>query len=56
MSNQRVECSVCRKLVPIAAAAMVQVQGDVAYFCSMDCYDKWRLAHPHRLAAEKIPT
>jgi hypothetical protein len=47
---QRVPCEVCLKEVPRSEAAMAEARDYVAYFCGLECYEKWRR---ERQAAEK---
>ncbi len=37
-----VACEVCLKEVPIAEAAIAEATDYVAYFCGLDCYEKWQ--------------
>lgn len=41
----QVFCAVCLRQVPRSAAAMDEARDYVAYFCGLDCYDKWVDAH-----------
>jgi hypothetical protein len=43
---QRVPCEVCLKEVPRSEAAMAEARDYVAYFCGLDCYEKWRRERP----------
>lgn len=38
----RVPCEVCLKEVPKSEAEMAEARDYVAYFCGLECYDKWR--------------
>ena len=38
---QSVFCEVCMKLVPKSEALMTEARDHVAYFCGLDCYDRW---------------
>ncbi len=38
---ERVFCEVCLKEVPKSEAAMAEARDYVAYFCGLDCYQKW---------------
>jgi hypothetical protein len=40
--SQRVPCEVCLKEVPKSEAEMAEARDYVAYFCGLECYDKWR--------------
>ena len=37
-----VECNVCMKEVPISEARVEEAADYVAYFCGLDCYEKWK--------------
>ena len=39
---QRVPCEVCLKEVPRSEAASAEACDYVAYFCGLECYEKWR--------------
>jgi hypothetical protein len=39
---QRVPCEVCLKEVPKSEAAIAEARDYVAYFCGLECYEKWR--------------
>lgn len=39
---QRVPCEVCLKEVPRSEAAIAEACDYVAYFCGLECYEKWR--------------
>ena len=38
---ERVSCEVCLKEVPKSEAAMAEARDYVAYFCGLECYQKW---------------
>jgi len=38
----RVSCEVCLKEVPIAEAKSVEASDYFAYFCGLECYEKWK--------------
>ena len=38
----RVSCEVCLKEVPIAEAKIAEASDYFAYFCGLDCYEKWK--------------
>lgn len=38
----RVSCAVCLKEVPIAEAKVAEASDYFAYFCGLDCYEKWK--------------
>ncbi|MES0327269.1 MAG: DUF3330 domain-containing protein [Gammaproteobacteria bacterium] len=37
-----VPCEVCLKEIPRSDAKTSEVDDYVAYFCGIDCYDKWQ--------------
>ena len=37
-----VTCQECMKEIPRSEAKVDEVSDYVAYFCGLDCYDKWR--------------
>lgn len=37
-----VACEVCLKEVPKSEAAVSEATDYVAYFCGLDCYQKWK--------------
>lgn len=37
-----VSCEVCMKEIPRSEAKVDEASDYVAYFCGLDCYDKWR--------------
>jgi hypothetical protein len=39
---ERVPCHVCEHEVPISEARVAEAADYVAYFCGLDCYDRWR--------------
>lgn len=41
VANERVSCEICLKEVPRSAAVMAEVREYVAYFCGLECYEKW---------------
>ena len=41
VAPERVACEVCLKEVPKSEAAMAEARDYVAYFCGLDCYQKW---------------
>ena len=49
---ERVFCEICLKEVPKSEAAMAEARDYVAYFCGLDCYEKWM---NQRAAAEAPP-
>lgn len=38
---KEVPCEVCRKEVPADEAKSVEATDYVAYFCGLDCFEKW---------------
>jgi hypothetical protein len=44
----RVSCEVCLKLIPKSEASSAEARDYVAYFCGLDCYDKWRRERPQQ--------
>lgn len=39
-----VACEICLTEVPISGARSAEISDYVAYFCGVECYDKW---HKH---------
>jgi len=39
---QRVACEVCMKEVPRSEASIAEARDYVAYFCGLECYEKWK--------------
>ena len=39
-----VACEICLKEIPNSEAKMEEASDYVAYFCGLDCYDKWKNA------------
>jgi pyridoxine 5'-phosphate synthase PdxJ len=39
---EQVACEVCLKEVPASEAVVPEAQDYVAYFCGLDCYQKWK--------------
>jgi hypothetical protein len=37
-----IACEVCRREVPLSAAASSESTDYVVYFCGLECYDQWR--------------
>lgn len=37
-----VACEVCLKEVPLSEAVVPEAQDYVAYFCGLDCYERWK--------------
>ena len=40
--NERVPCKVCLTEIPVSEAKVEEASDYVAYFCGLECYDKWR--------------
>jgi hypothetical protein len=40
--DERVACEVCMKEIPRSEATVAEATDYVAYFCGLDCYDKWQ--------------
>ena len=38
----RVACEICLKEVPRSEATVPEATDYVAYFCGLDCYEKWK--------------
>jgi len=38
----RVACEICLKEVPRSEAAIAEARDYVAYFCGLECYEKWK--------------
>lgn len=41
-NEERVPCEVCLTEIPRSEAKVEEASDYVAYFCGLDCYDKWR--------------
>jgi hypothetical protein len=39
---EKVACKVCLKEIPVSEAKSEEATDYVIYYCSLDCYDKWR--------------
>ena len=39
---EQVACEICLKEVPLSEAIVPEATDYVAYFCGLDCYDKWK--------------
>ena len=39
---EEVACEVCLKNIPASEAKSEEATYYVAYFCGLDCYDKWK--------------
>ena len=42
LDPEQVFCEVCLKQLPRSDAAMAEARDYVAYFCGLDCYDRWQ--------------
>lgn len=40
--DQKVECQVCLKEVPLSEAKSEEATDYVIHFCGLDCYEKWK--------------
>ena len=40
--DQKVECVVCLKEVPLSEAKSEEATDYVVHFCGLDCYEKWK--------------
>jgi len=38
---ERVACEICLKEVPRSEATVREATDYIAYFCGLDCYEKW---------------
>lgn len=52
---QRVPCEVCLKEVPGSEAVVSEVEDYVAYFCGLDCFEKWKQEPGNAGAEAKKP-
>jgi hypothetical protein len=50
-----VACEVCLKEIPRSEAAMAEARDYVAYFCGLDCYEKWKSGRAGAQAAPSAP-
>ena len=39
---EQVQCETCLKEIPRSEARSNEASDYVAYFCGLDCYDKWK--------------
>jgi len=39
---ERVSCEVCLKEVPKSEAAVAEASDYFAYFCGLECFEKWK--------------
>ena len=39
---EQVACEICLKEVPLSEATVPEATDYVAYFCGLECYDKWK--------------
>jgi len=37
-----ITCDVCHREIPLSAAVWRESSDYVAYFCGLECYDRWR--------------
>jgi hypothetical protein len=45
-----VHCSACGREVPLSEAVVREASDYVAYFCGLDCYERWRTQAERSLA------
>lgn len=38
-----VSCEVCLKEIPLSEAKSAEASDYVLHYCSLDCYDKWKM-------------
>lgn len=43
---EKVACEVCLKKIPASEAKSAEATDYIAYFCGLDCYDKWKHQKP----------
>ncbi len=41
-NEELVPCEVCLTEIPLSEAKVEEASDYVAYFCGLECYDKWR--------------
>ncbi len=41
VATEYVTCETCLKEIPSSGAVMAEVKEYVAYFCGLECYEKW---------------
>jgi len=41
VASEHVSCEICLKEIPKSEAAMAEAREYVAYFCGLECYQKW---------------
>ena len=39
---ERVACEICLREVPLSEATVPEAADYVAYFCGLECYEKWK--------------
>lgn len=39
---EQISCEVCRKEVPKSEATVAEATDYFAYFCGLECYEKWK--------------
>ena len=42
VENEKVECKVCLKEVPVSEARSEEATDYIVHFCGLDCYTKWK--------------
>ena len=45
-ATEHVTCAVCLKEVPRSEARVAEAVDYVAYFCGLDCFERWQRDHP----------
>ena len=57
-THQTVACELCLKEVPASEAVVPEAGDYVAYFCGLDCYQRWhaKLEQENATAARAAPT
>jgi hypothetical protein len=43
VASRSVRCAGCEREVPLSEAVVPEASDYVAYFCGLDCYDRWRI-------------
>jgi hypothetical protein len=41
--DARVLCAVCEREVPLSEAVVREATDYMAYFCGLDCFERWRM-------------
>ncbi len=53
---EHVACKMCMKEIPISEAIVPEATEYVAYFCGVECYDRWRKQPDNLSIQDDIPT